>query len=646
MSSGFRFSISWSRLLIQFSAALLLGVISGVLLLNLTEPPSLGPKTIPPSRPALSKFSSNEELKTFLNRSLLEYQKRGRYGGGWQTYGAWAEAGRYVSQQTPEYSRTNVQVEGVDEADIVKCDGKYIYVVSGRSVIIVEAYPPENARVVGEIALNGTVLGVFINGDRLVLFEATYTHIPVKPPMRYYPLPYGYYGITETVMRVYDVSERSSPSLTRTVSVNGSYFNSRMIGEHVYLIVNCPVYWPLSHSEGGIPLPTISVDGRIEELDAANVYYSNTSGYYPIFTIIIALNLKDDGAEPVYKAFLFGAARTIYVSHRNLYFVVPRYVRLERNGFPLWKSEVHRVRIEGGKIRYEASGEVPGIVLNQFSMDEYEGYFRIATTIPTVTRTGRLTPMNNLYILDMNLEIVGKLEGLAPGETIYSARFMSDRCYLVTFRKVDPFFVIDLKDPERPKVLGYLKITGYSNYLHPYGENYIIGIGKETVAAEEGDFAWHQGLKISLFDVSNVSDPKEVGKVVIGHRGTDSPVLRDHRALLFDKGKNLLVIPVLVAEIDPNKFSGKVPPYVYGEYVWQGVYVLKISESNLTVKGRITHLENLTVPLDLNSGYLIKRALYIGNVLYTISERKVKMNSLTDLSEINDLELPSGGAYS
>ena len=419
-----------------------------------------------------------------------------------------------------------------------------------------------------------------------------------------------------------------------------------MIGEHVYLIVNCPVYWPLSHSEGGIPLPTISVDGRIEELDAANVYYSNTSGYCPIFTIITALNLKDDGAEPVYKAFLFGAARTIYVSHRNLYFVVPRYVRLKRNGFLLWKSEVHRVRIEGGKIRYEASGEVPGIVLNQFSMDEYEGYFRIATTIPAVTRTEGSTPMNNLYILDMDLEIVGKLEGLAPGETIYSARFMSDRCYLVTFRKVDPFFVIDLKDPERPKVLGYLKITGYSNYLHPYGENYIIGIGRETVAAEKGDFAWHQGLKISLFDVSNVSDPKEVGKVVIGHRGTDSPVLKDHRALLFDKGKNLLVIPVLVAEIDPNKFSGKVPPYVYSEYVWQGVYVLKISESNLTVKGRITHLENLTVPLDLNSGYLIKRALYIGNVLYTISERKMKMNSLTDLSEINALELPSGEGYS
>ena len=159
MSSGFRLSISWSRLLIQFSAALLLGVISGVLLLNLTEPPSLGPQTIPPSRPALSKFSSNEELKTFLNRSVLEYQ-RGGYGGGWQTYGAWAEAGRYGSQQTPEYSRTNVQVEEVDEADIVKCDGKYIYVVSGRSVIIVEAYPPENARVVGEIVLNGTVLGL------------------------------------------------------------------------------------------------------------------------------------------------------------------------------------------------------------------------------------------------------------------------------------------------------------------------------------------------------------------------------------------------------------------------------------------------------------------------------------------------------
>jgi len=137
--------------------------------------------------------------------------------------------------------------------------------------------------------------------------------------------------------------------------------------------------------------------------------------------------------------------------------------------------------------------------------------FRIATTAWTSGSS-----QNNVYILDVDLNIVGKLENLAPKESIYSARFMGDRCYLVTFRKIDPLFVIDLKNPYDPEVLGQLKITGYSDYLHPYDENHVIGVGKETVAADWGDFSWYQGVKISLFDVSNVSNPVEIDKYEIG----------------------------------------------------------------------------------------------------------------------------------
>lgn len=637
--NGFRFPTDGNKLLAQFSVALLLGVTSGVILLNLVGLPSLSPSEIPLSRPALSRFSSYEELKAFLNRSLSDYQKRNYYGD-LQTYGRWTEINRGDVQSSHDYSKTNVQVEGVDEADIVKCDGKYIYMVSGRSIFIVKAYPPEDAEVLAEIDLNGTVIGLFINGDRLVVFEVRYQrYIPVKPVMRYYL----YYGVAETVIKVYDVSERDAPSLARTVSVNGSYFNSRMIGDYVYMVANYPVYQPIYVGEGEIALPKIGVDGRVEEIDATKVYYSNVSDYHHVFTIIISLNIKDDVAEPTYETFLFGAARAMYVSRKNVYFVVPNYVKPLKEGVPLSKSEVHRVSIEGGTIRYEASGEVPGFVLNQFSMDEYGDYFRIATSTRVAGSVEGSNRLNNLYILDMDLKIVGRLEGLAPGETIYSARFMGDRCYLVTFKKVDPFFVIDLKDQKNPKVLGELKITGYSDYLHPYDENHIIGIGKETVAAKEGDFAWYQGLKISFFDVSNVSNPKEISRVILGHRGTYSPLLRDHRALLFDRERDLLAIPILVDEIDPSKFPGGVPPYAYGEYVWQGIYVFNISEDGLTVKGRITHIENSTAPLGFNSEYSIKRALYIGNVLYTISDRKVKMNSLLDLSEINEIELLRGG---
>jgi len=245
----------------------------------------------------------------------------------------------------------------------------------------------------------------------------------------------------------------------------------------------------------------------------------------------------------------------------------------------------------------------------------------------------------------MDLNIVGRLENLAPGERIYSARFMGERCYVVTFKKVDPLFVIDLETPTNPTVLGQLKITGYSDYLHPYDENHIIGIGKETVEAEEGDFAWYQGVKISLFDVSNVSNPIEIDKYEIGDRGTDSPVLSDHKAFLFDKTRNLLVIPVLVAEINEEKYPHGVPPNTHGDYVWQGAYVFNITlDQGLMFKGRITHLENDS---DLKksgyyfySSYSVKRSLYIDNVLYTISNKKVKMNNLEDLMEINEIELP------
>jgi uncharacterized secreted protein with C-terminal beta-propeller domain len=281
---------------------------------------------------------------------------------------------------------------------------------------------------------------------------------------------------------------------------------------------------------------------------------------------------------------------------------------------------------------------VPGTVLNQFSMDEYGDYFRVATT------THGETPRNDVYVLNMALNITGSLTGLAPGETIYSARFMGERCYLVTFRNIDPLFVIDLSNPDDPKVLGYLKVTGYSSYLHPYDETHIIGIGKETVAERE-DFAWYQGLKISLFDVSDVSNPVEIGKYEIGDRGTDSPVLWDHKAFLFDKSRNLMVIPVLVAEVDESKYPEGVSPDAYGEPVWQGAYVLHVSlDAGISLQGRITHIENIADPEQeyyyYYSPFSVERSLYIGDVLYTISQAKIKMNSLENLDYINEVELP------
>jgi len=474
---------------------------------------------------------------------------------------------------------------------------------------------------------------LFINGDKLVIIESRFGEPIIRIPEKVLP----YYWSAVTTVKVFDVADRSSPILVRKISLDGTYFTSRMIGDYVYVLANEPV----RILEGEVQLPVIVEGEHVEEIPASEIYYANSSDRYYRFTMILAVNVQNDTVEPSHETFLLGASRGIYMSLNNLYLAIPRYD--EKSGIVV--TEVHRIRIKESSIECEASGQVPGYILNQFSMDENDGYFRIATTTGYLSRrTGQATSSNHIYVLDMDLKIVGKLENIAPNERIYSARFMGTRCYLVTFKKVDPLFVISLEDPTNPRILGKLKIPGYSDYLHPYGENYLIGIGKETVEAEEGDFAWYQGVKISLFDVSDVENPREIAKYVIGDRGTDSPILRDHKALLFDEKRNLLVIPVLVAEIDEEKYPEGVPPNAYGDYVWQGVYVFTINETGIYLRGRVTHIDN---PDDLaksgfyfKSEYSVKRALYIENLLYTISEKKIKNNKLTTLQQVNEIELP------
>jgi len=278
-------------------------------------------------------------------------------------------------------------------------------------------------------------------------------------------------------------------------------------------------------------------------------------------------------------------------------------------------------------------------------MDEYDSFFRIATT--TGYSWDEKNPSkNNIYVLDENLERISAIEGIAEGEQIYSSRFIGDKAYLVTFKTTDPFFTIDLSDPYNPEILGYLKIPGYSNYLHPYDENHIIGIGKDTVESNDPSFAWYQGLKIALFDVSDFKNPKEVDKILIGDRGTDSPALYDHKAFLFDREKELLVLPISLYEIsDEIKSEYEEYPGEYGEFTFQGAYVIRLNLDGFDYRGRITHVsddekqENENWWFWRQSSAYISRSLYIEDVLYTISNKMVKMNNLDDLSEINIVEL-------
>ncbi|OGD44297.1 hypothetical protein A3K79_07305 [Candidatus Bathyarchaeota archaeon RBG_13_46_16b] len=566
-------------------------------------------------------FSSYDALKSFLMTSANTWTPFQFYGPSdvrilspsVTAFNAKAGAESF----TFDHSSTNVQVAGIDESDFVKTDGEYIYLLSGNVVSILKAYPPESTEIVSRISFGELYpLGIFVNGDRLVVLGSQY----FVPTTRSY---YGYYDVDiKTFIRVYDISNRDHPVLLHDLMLSGSYFNSRMMEDYLYFVVSQPAYIV----DKTVILPKIySGDWAIKEIVPTEIHYTNHTDNYQQFTTFVAMNIQNMTEAPTYLTIMLGSTSNMYVSTNNMYVTYPDY-----GG----NTTIYRVHIQANNISCEASGEVSGHELDQFSMDEYDDHFRIVTT-----DWASSVQKSNLYVLDMNMSIVGKLENLGVTENLHSTRFMGDRCYLVTFKKTDPLFVINLTEPTNPTVLGELKIPGYSDYLHPYDEDHIIGVGKETVEAVEGEFAWYQGVKISLFDVSNVSNPLQMANYIIGDRGTDTPVLWDHKAFLFDKAKDLLVLPVLVAEIDPAQYPYGVPPYAYGTPVWQGVYVLNITLTNgITFRGRITHIESGASPYE--SSYQVERALYIENVLYTISDKKVKLNNLEDLTLIKEITIP------
>jgi len=497
-----------------------------------------------------------------------------------------------------EYSATNVQVAGVDEADIVKTDGKCMYVVSRNTVFIVNA-SQSDAGILSRIVCDEfDPSGIFVNGNRLVVLGSNYSMSSIMP-----------YQIAEvrTYARLYDVSDKRKPVLLKGFTMTGGYFSSRMISKYVYFIISQPAY--VFYDTVIVPKVYSNHDAR--EIPASEIHYSNVSDNCFSFTTFVAMNVQDSSEEPTQMTVITGATSNMYVSLNNIYVTF-------REKFE--ETTIYRVHMQDNNLTCVAQGKVPGNELNQYSMDEHGEFFRIATT-----SWAEGFQHNSLYVLNMNLSIVGKLENIGVGENFHAARFMGDRCYLVTFKNTDPLFVIDLTDPTFPKILGELKMPGYSDYLHPYDGNHLIGVGKETVEAEGGNFAWYQGIKISIFDVTNVSNPVQTSSVTIGDRGSDSPVLSDPKAFLFDKEKDLLVIPVTVAKVDPS------------QPVWQGAYVYNITLTyGLAPRGRITHGEDAGLP---PGNLYVNRSLYIGNVLYTVSEGKIKLNSLVDLALLKEVTL-------
>ncbi len=639
----------------------------------------------------LKTFKSYDELKTFVNQSNLYY-----YGNVERTLTTAENAAPSMKSEgsadsslgsASEFSKTNIQIEGVDEPDIVKNDGKYIYSVAGNKVVIVEAYPADEMKIISEINANKSIRNIFINGDKLIIFVDDYNYYPLmeKSAMveeKAMGLIPPRYSTPRTIVYVYDITDRKNPQLDEEFSATGNYYDARMINNYVYVVTS--EYINLNY----VNPPVFFSNGIERRISADEIYYFDNFDANYVFNSVMAINLNNGKMNN--KVYLTGGTSGLFVSEDNIYLTYQKRIGYEdyarklieevylkvlpfdlsseikeiankedisysdmnkvQNVFDKYlgslegnnkeefigrfykliedfqisiskeieKTVIHKINVDGTEINYENAGEVPGIVLNQFSMDENKGYFRIATT------TGNSwddTSLNHLYVLDNNLKIIGSVENLAQGERIYSARFIGERAYMVTFKQVDPLFVIDLSNPSNPEVLGYLKVTGFSTYLHPYDENHIIGIGRE---ASEGGRA--QGVKLALFDVSDVENPKEISKYEIKDGWSDSNALYDHKAFLFSKEKNLLVIPISHTQ------------HIGGEYLyWQGAYVFNINLNGINFKGEISHNES-----DKYGNYnnAVQRSLYMDDVLYTISLSKIAANKINDLQDIKAIDLP------
>jgi len=601
-----------------------------------------------------------------------------------------------------DYSTTNIQVSGVDEADIVKNDGKYIYMIKNDTVRIIQAYPATNMKELVKIKLQTNKSDEFYPSEMYV-DEDTLVIIGSKSNYSYYEddiIPSYYRSYDRTKIFVLDIKDRSNPSVKRAVEFDGNYNTSRKIGDTAYLILNryvgsvYPVYnydkdeYIQPNSADIMPKMLDSVDNKEKPIAKCSDVIILPKPQSLNYIITVAVPLKDYDKE-ISKEVIVGNSENVYASKENLY-VADTDWRYYYTGSPQ-NTAIYKFSLGDGDIKYETSGSVPGKILNQFSMDEYNDYFRIATTVGD--SWGEAGSDNVIYVLNSNMNVVGIVDNIAKGESIYAVRFMGKRAYVVTFKYIDPLFVIDLSVPSAPKVLGELKIPGYSNYLHPYDETHLIGFGNEVDESIDADkvhspyavyYTAVQGLKIGLFDVTDMKNPKEMFKEVIGDRGTDSELLSNHKALLFSKEKNLMAFPILVKKYDEDscsKYTYSTCPsecvktcvpstckldngiqicttdcegvnscvpdsYREAKTVFQGAYVYNVDLKNgFKLKGKITHStigDLLSRELIYDEGSyenMIQRIIYIGENLYTISQSIVKANLLSDLAQVGLVEL-------
>lgn len=602
------------------TAVLITGLCAGLLL-----PVSAGST---PDEATLREITSLEALKEYLDNQTRWYEtlylneadgtgvRDIMTGTRLEEAVAPAPSADKGATEAATHSSTNIQVAGVDEADYLKNDGTYLYLLREDQLLIAAVFPPEDGRIISRTRIDGNPAALFLDGDRLVVFSSGYGDGgAIRETNEMMPAPADH-----TRALVYDIASRATPRLIRELVLPGTYENGRMINGTVYAVTSAGMYL-------NEPFMPIIYDGS-EAIARPSVWCPHIPLTSYSLSTLSSFPISGEG-EVHAASFLMGYENTLYVSIDNAYIayrlwnpywwsggILPKVTAIPETGE---ESVIHRFALDGGDITYQASGTVPGRLLNQFSLDQYHENLRVATTTNGYT-SGDYQEENNVFVLSPDLSIRGRLQHLAPGEKIYSARFMGDLLYLVTFRQVDPLFVIDLSNPDQPGILGELKIPGYSDYLHPYDARHLIGIGKDTEESEWGGVI-PTGIKIALFDVTDVNNPRLVDSRVIGEKGSDSEVLRDHKAFLLDHHQNLMVLPI--TEIIRIPVMESSFPGSYTTAAWKGAYVFGVDpEGGFIEKGRVEQDAVRPDPY-AESGMTVRRSVLMDAVLYTVSDNRI-----------------------
>lgn len=527
--------------------------------------------------PELATFENCDQLDAWLTASArkeIDYvSPPGMYyadgaGGAERATLATNDAGGGMPPAEPQgatnFSSTNVQVDGVDEADFVKNDGRHIYMLDSSGLNIIAAGPIKHLTELSRTELEGQPSSLYFDGeDRVVVFSQIWNGQDVSP------VSGGGLVVAEqewdpvTKMTFLDVTDRAAPEVTRELYVQGTLRTSRRVANKVHVVLtdylsdryqvwsdNPFADWravqrnALGKLGARDWIPDFSDHRRSDDgwrVRSGNVARC-TDVYKPVnrtelqFTSVLTLDLQDP--EALDSIGVLARADTVYSTADTLYFAMAEWdYGPFRSIDGSVDSRLHKFNLADDGPVYTASGLIPGTLLNQFSMGEHDGFLRVATT-----DWNRDEVSSSVFVMGQEgtrLDAVGAVTDIAPGETIFSARFEGDRGYVVTFEQIDPLFTLDLADPTDPRILGELEVTGFSNYLHPLGDDHLLAVGEEVSA---DGFSW-EGLQISLFDVSDFTDPLLADRAVVPGMGW-SEAQYNHHAFTFYEPYGVLSIPV------------------------------------------------------------------------------------------------------